>query len=80
VTNELAILPSAGANQQTQISYRIPGMADVSISNGKSVLLKKRMPIAQFGKIARMPAEVLLNENYSIEFYPDLGSIKNVSK
>ena len=80
VTNELAILPSAGANPQTQISYRIPGMADVSISNGKSVLLKKRMPIAQFGKIARMPAEVLLNENYSIEFYPDLGSIKNVSK
>ncbi|WP_165836039.1 DUF4831 family protein [Marinifilum breve] len=80
VTNQLAILPSAGVNPQTQIAYRIPGMADVSISNGKSVLLKKRMPIAQFGKIAKMPAEVLLNENFSIEFYPELGSIKDVTK
>ena len=80
ITNELAILPTAGVNPQTLISYRIPGMADVSISNGKSILLKKRMPIAQFGKIATMPAEVLLNENFSVEFYPDLGSIKNVTK
>lgn len=80
ITNELAILPTAGVNPQTLISYRIPGMADVSISNGKSILLKKRMPIAQFGKIATMPAEVLLNENFSVEFYPDLGSIKNVTR
>jgi hypothetical protein len=79
-TKELAILPKAGVNPQTLISYRIPGMADVSISDGKGVLIKKRMPIAQFGKIATMSAEVLLNENYSIEFYPELGSIKHVTK
>jgi len=80
VTDELAILPTAGVAPHQQVKYRIPGMADVAISNGKSVLLKKRMAIAQFGKIASIPAEVMLNENYSIEFYPELGSIKNVSK
>lgn len=79
-TRELAIIPAVGLVPQKQIFYRIPGMADVSISNGKEILFQNRMPIAQFGKIANMPAEVLLNENYSIEFYPDLGSIKNVSK
>ncbi len=79
-TRELAIIPSAGVAPQKLISYRIPGLADVSITNGKRILFKNRMSVAQFGKIANLPAEVLLNENYSIEFYPDLGSIKNVSK
>ncbi|WP_421918373.1 DUF4831 family protein [Marinifilum sp.] len=80
VTNQLAILPTAGVNPQSLIFYRVPGVADVTLSNGKSVLLKKRMAIAQFGKIAKMPAEVLLNEDYSIEYYPELGSIKEVTK
>lgn len=79
-TRELVIIPTAGLSPQKLINYRIPGMADVSISNGKDILFKNRMTIAQFGKIASMPAEVLLNENYSIEFYPELGSIKSVSK
>ncbi|PKQ65499.1 hypothetical protein BZG02_00380 [Labilibaculum filiforme] len=79
-TRELAIVPTAGVTAQKQIFYRIPGMADLSISNGKDILYKNRISIAQFGKITSMPAEVLMNENYSIEFYPDLGSIKNVSK
>jgi len=80
LTNELVLLSSAGEQPQKQIYYRIPGMADVTISNGKGILFSKRMGIAQFGKIASMPAEVLLNENYGIEFYPNLGSIKNISK
>ncbi|WP_461636860.1 DUF4831 family protein [Labilibaculum euxinus] len=80
ITRELAIIPTVGLVPQKQIFYRIPGMADVSISNGREILFQNRMPVAQFGKIANMPAEVLLNENYSIEFFPDLGSIKNVSK
>lgn len=79
-TRELVMLPTAGLAPQKLINYRIPGLADVSILSGKSVLFKDRMTIAQFGKIASMPAEVLLNENYSIEFYPELGSIKSVSK
>lgn len=80
LTQELVIVPTAGVGPQKLINYRIPGMADVSISNGKQILFKNRMTIAQFGKIASMPAEVLLNENYSIEFYPELGSIKSVNK
>ncbi len=79
-TRELVMIPTAGIAPQKLINYRIPGMADISISNGKEILFKDRMIIAQFGKIASMPAEVLLNENYSIEFYPDLGSIKSVNK
>ncbi|BAX79246.1 DUF4831 family protein [Labilibaculum antarcticum] len=80
VTRELVIIPNVELIPQKQIFYRIPGMADVSILNGKEILFKNRMSIAQFGKIVSMPAEVLLNENYGIEFYPDLGSIKSVSK
>ena len=80
ITDELAILPIAGVAPTSQIAYRIPGKADISISNGKKILYKGRMSIAQFGKIGKLPADVLLNENYSIEFHPDLGSIKNVSK
>jgi hypothetical protein len=80
ITDELAILPIAGVAPSSQIAYRIPGKADISISNGKKILYKGRMSIAQFGKIGKLPADVLLNENYSIEFHPDLGSIKNVSK
>lgn len=79
-TRELVNIPTAGLAPHKLISYRIPGSADVSIINGKRILYKKRLLIAQYGKIANMPAEVLLNENYSIEFYPELGSIKNVSK
>lgn len=79
-TRELVIISTAGLAPHKLINYRIPGKADVSISNGKRILFKNRMTIAQFGKIASMPAEVLLNENYSIEFYPELGSIKSVNK
>ncbi|RUT77920.1 DUF4831 family protein [Ancylomarina longa] len=80
ITDELVLLSSVGEQPQKQIYYRIPGMADVTVSNGKDILFSKRMGIAQFGKIANMPAEVLLNENFGIEFYPNLGSIKNISK
>ncbi|WP_372750874.1 DUF4831 family protein [Labilibaculum sp.] len=79
-TSELVVIPTAGLAPQKLINYRIPGRADVSILNGKEILCKDRMSIAQFGKIASMPAEVLINENYSIEFYPELGSIKSVNK
>lgn len=79
-TSELVMIPTAGLAPQKLINYRIPGRADVTILNGKEILCKNRMSIAQFGKIASMPAEVLVNENYSIEFYPDLGSIKSVNK
>ncbi len=62
------------------IHYCVPGMADVSVTNGSKVLVHQRMPIAQFGKIATIPTDVLLNEGYGVEFYPDLGSIKNMVK
>ena len=80
LTRELVMIPTAEVAPQKLINYRIPGMADVSILDGKRILFKNRITIAQFGEIASMPAEVLLYENYSIDFYPELGSIKSVSK
>ncbi len=71
---------SATQNKRSAIYYRIPDMADVSIVDGRNVLVRKRMPIAQLGKIATLPTDVLLNEGYGIEFYPNLGSIKNIVK
>ena len=79
-TKELVITPVKDVAKDKQIAYRIPGRAEVSVSNGSEEFCKTRMNIAQFGKIAFIPADVLLNENYSVEFYPELGMIKNINK
>ncbi len=77
-TQQLSI--DAPESKKQVIYYCIPGMADVSVVDGRNVLVSKRMPITQFGKIATLPIDVLLNEGYGVEFYPNLGSIKNIVK
>jgi hypothetical protein len=80
VTRDLTPTTTEEVTQVSKINYRVPGCAVVKVVNGKKVLGQKKMQIAQFGKILSYPADVLVNEGYRIEFHPELGSIKNISK
>jgi len=59
--------------------YRIPDEANITLSYNKKILTNSKLPIAQYGTIALLPAEVS-NGNYRIEFYPELGAIKRIEK
>lgn len=81
VTSELPVLPvDPTVVPDRLIYYRIPGQADVVISKGKQVVYHKRHLISQFGKIFSLPSQVLMHEGYSLEFYPETGAIKRISK
>ena len=81
VTSELPVLPQdPNIAINSLIHYIIPGQAEVSILQGKKLLYKKSHLISQFGKVMTMPSQVLLHEGYKIEFYPNTGAIKSISK
>lgn len=68
--------PAAG---QKGVYYRMPGVAGVKIIHEMNVIASARATIAQFGVVAPVPEE-LLQGNYSVEFHPETGAIKSVSK
>lgn len=81
LTSELPVLPQdPNLTPNTLIHYRIPGQAEVKLVYGKDVVYKKNHIVAQFGKVMTMPSQVLLHEGYQIEFYPNTGAVKSVSK
>lgn len=81
VTSDLSTLPQdANVAVNSLIHYRIPGQAEVKLTYGKNVIYQKNHTLAQFGKVMTMPSQVLQNEGYQIEFYPETGAIKSVSK
>ncbi len=81
VTSELPVLPvDPTVVPDRLIYYRIPGQADVVISKGKQVVYHQSHLISQFGKIFSLPSQVLMHEGYSLEFYPETGAIKRISK
>jgi hypothetical protein len=59
--------------------YRQPGSGNVKLTRELSVIGTARLTIAQFGNVLSLPAE-LLNGGYSIEFHPETGEIKSISK
>ncbi len=61
------------------IYYRQPGMANVRLTKELAEIATTRLPIAQFGKVELLPAE-LIRDNFSIEFHPETGGIKSVSR
>lgn len=67
--------PEAG---KSGIYYRMPGKAEITLSNGTSVLATTRATIAQFGVVAPFP-ESLLDGDYQIEFHAETGAIKSIS-
>ncbi len=72
-TSLLPATPSSG------IYYRQPGIALVRLTKELAEIATTRVPIAQFGKIELLPADLII-EGFSVEFYPETGGIKSVSK
>ncbi|QIA07217.1 DUF4831 family protein [Draconibacterium halophilum] len=66
--------PNAGYDG---VYYRMPGVANIKIIYELNSLASARATIAQFGKVAPVPEE-LLGGDYSIEFHPQTGAIKSV--
>lgn len=57
---------------------RIPAIYRFSIRHGNKILTQSIQPIAQLGKIYRLPIDNLLNDKTVIEFYPETGSLKRI--
>jgi hypothetical protein len=68
--------PDAG---KSGVFYRIPGLADIRILDGSTVLAGTRTIVAQFGPVAPMP-ENFLDGNYKLEWYPATGAIKSITE
>lgn len=68
--------PSAG---QKGVYYRMPGTAGVKIIHEMNVIASARATIAQFGVVAPLPEE-FLSGNFSVEFHPETGAIKSITR
>ena len=66
--------PDAG---DSGMYYRQPGVADVKLIYELKTIATAHLTIAQFGSVAPVP-ENFLNGNYSVEFHPETGAIKNI--
>jgi hypothetical protein len=62
-----------------RVYYRQPGLADIRISRELTVIGTGRATIAQFGEVMPLPGE-LLDGTYSIDFHPETGAIKTITK
>ena len=54
-------------------------MGVVKLLIDEKVIAEKKVMLAQFGEVHPLNP-VYLNGSYHIEFYPELGSIKQISK
>lgn len=74
---------SAEPQQQSAVAndlfYRNPVNTTVKISDGTSTLATARIPIAQFGPVLPIPAQ-LLDGSYSIQLNTTTGTIKSIVK
>jgi len=60
------------------IMYRIPQNVLAEVVNNKTILYKKEIKIAQAGTINIIPKHLI--QNTKVEFYPQYGSLKRISK
>ncbi|WP_298613649.1 DUF4831 family protein [uncultured Odoribacter sp.] len=62
------------------IQYRIPAVGDVKLIRANEELQRFRAVIPQLGVIKTFPVDVIGNEGLILEFYPEYGSLKSVSR
>lgn len=68
----------AGKNENEKgFYYRIPEMGVVKLIKNEKILMQDKIHIAQYGTILHLPYKYL-DGNYTIQFYPELGSIKSI--
>ena len=66
--------------QNSGIFYRVPEQITAKILLEKNILAQKDILLAQYGVILSLPVKLFLENNYEIEFYPNYGSLKKISK
>jgi hypothetical protein len=64
-------------SDKTGIYYRQPGMGNIRLVKELTVIATSRVPVAQFGYVKQLPAELLTGSN-CIEFHPETGAIKSI--
>lgn len=62
------------------IHYRVPAIGDIKLVRANEELQRFRSVIPQLGVIKTFPIDVVGNEGFMLEFYPEYGSLKSVSK
>lgn len=65
---------------QTVIYYREPAVADVKLMKVNEELQRFRSVVPQLGIIRKFPADVISVEGLVLEFYPEYGSLKSISR
>jgi hypothetical protein len=75
----LTVQPPADPASISSVFYRMPGMGNIRLTRELTLIGTTRMPVAQFGTVLPVPAE-LLDGTYTIEFHPETGAIKSISK
>ncbi len=80
VKKETSITNSFSLNDKNKgIIYRIPGKTAVDIIFKGKELYKTELEITQAGTLNLIPAN-LFKEKITVEFYPELGALKRISK
>ena len=66
-------------NTNNGLFYRIPEMGIVRLLASDDILMQEKIQLAQFGAIQSLSTKYL-DGNYTINFYPELGSIKSIKR
>lgn len=66
--------------KETGIVYRIPDYANMKILLNENTLYEDKFLIAQYGTVLSLPADIVKDSEYSIQFYPKYGNIKFIHK
>jgi len=64
------------------VAYAIPGKAEVILSDGKKMLFKENLPIAQFGVVFGLDPSIFTDKKAPscATFYPQTGAIRQIGK
>ena len=61
------------------ITYRVPASADLVLLKGEAEVMRVLAVLPQLGYLTQFPMDVINNEGFCLEFYPEYGSLKSVS-
>jgi len=68
---DIAKTPAENKKNSYSVYYRIPGKAQIKVTDGTTVFCNQTLPVAQFGRIMNLPEGALK----SAEFCPKTGAI-----
>ncbi len=68
--------PNAG---ESGVYYRMPGVGTINVIYELKTIATARATLAQFGAVAPVPEDLLFGD-YQLEFHPETGAIKSISK